>query len=224
MTTITNRFAALSVDDEHDTRSATYRTAPHVSGSPQQRQQQHQHQAPKRGYVPPNLRRNQQSSVPVTQSRLVPNVTSVSDFPTLGNSHTPVVTNKTSQQETRVGWASKARSWAEHEAAGHEHERYRKQEEQEHMITLSRSTFRSKSVPMFSPGTEEYSTYSRKYTPSYTNNEDEVNDVIDPVEAYVGGYDHARYTAYDYQEDAEEQEYPPENDGRYTPPYPPNPY
>jgi hypothetical protein len=74
-------------------------------------------------------------------------------------------------------------------------------------------------LPTLAPGTSEFVTSSRRYSPSYANEEGEEDAELDAAEAYVGGYDHSKY-AFDYQEGATEQ-YEPHNDGRYTPPYPP---
>lgn len=214
---IANRFAALAVDDE---APAAHRTSPPTS--------QQSQQAPRRAYVPPNMRRNQ---VPVTQTRLVtapPNVRSTSDFPTLGSRHMPAAVKPA---EAGAGWASRARSWAEHDehtAEIAELERRHRQLEQENMITLSRPAFRSSRPPTLAPGTSEFITSSRRYVPSY-NDECEEDVELDAAEAYVGGYDHTRYAANDYEEGVDQynakggndNEY---NDGRYTPPYPPNPY
>lgn len=225
---IANRFAALAVDNETPVPSpAPLRTSPPTTASYQSQQ------APRRAYVPPNMRHNQ---VPVTQSRLAappPNVTSASDFPSLGSRHTPAAAKPA---QGGAGWASRARSWAEHdehaaEIANQERrQRQQEQQEQQNMITLTRSTLRSARQPTLAPGTSEFIiSTSRRYVPSYSTEEDEGGAEIDAAEAYVGGYDHTRYTAYDYEEaadqygpqDGNENEY---NDGRYTPPYPPNPY
>lgn len=214
---IQNRFAALAVDDE-----------PPATAAPSQ-------QAPRRAYMPPNLRRNQQQQsqfVPVTQSRLTapPNVKSTNDFPSLGSRHTPVAAGAGTAS---TGWASRARNWAAHdehaaEIAGQERRRREHEREQQSMITLSRPTFRTARPPTFAPGTSEFVHSSRRYVPSYAAEDADENDTLDAAEAYVGGYDHSKY-AFDYAEDAADQYGPCDdegeyNDGRYTPPYPPNPY
>ena len=215
-TSIANRFAALAVDDDAPI------TAP---AQPQQ-------QAPRRAYVPPNLRRNQQQhQQPFTQSRLTavpktPNVSSASDFPSLGARHTPAAAPpRAAAGAGGGGWASRARSWAEHDETttatlAAERERRRREQEEANMITLSRPTFRTQRPPTFAPGTSEFVPV-RRYIPSSTAEDDDNND-IDAAEAYVGGYDHARYAACDYEEEADD--YPNEEERSHTPPYPPYPY
>lgn len=221
--TIANRFAALAVDDEvvPTQKAVPTRTSPPTSPPTTQR----------RSYVPPNLRRNQQMAAPVTQSRLAappPNVSSSSDFPSLGARHTPVAANPPrAAAAAGAGWASRARSWAEHDehvSAQQEQERRRRREEQEQMTTLYRPRFRA--PPTYAPGTASLSrTYNSVRMPIQYDYTEEADDDIDAAEAYVGGYDHARYdsAACDYNEEAEDQ-YAPPDDGRYTPPYPPTPY
>lgn len=221
-TIITNRFAALAVDDDAPVTAAAA-TAPPV---------RNEQQAPRRAYVPPNLRRNQQTAAPTTQSRLTaaprpPNVSSASDFPSLGARHTPAVENTTRAAAGAGGWASRARSWAEHDdtavaVLAAERERKRREQNEASMITLSRPTFRTQRPPTFAPGTSEFVPV-RRYIPSSTDEDDNNND-IDAAEAYVGGYDHARYTACDYEEEAEEQYASRDDNGSHTPPYPPYPY
>ena len=223
---IANRFAALAVDD--DTPPSQPRISPITASTAAQPQQQ----APRRAYVPPNLRRNQQATAPTTQSRLTaaprtPNVSSASDFPSLGARHTPAAAppRAAAAGAGGGGWASRARSWAEHDEAttatlAAERERRRREQSEANMITLSRPTFRTQRPPTFAPGTSEFVPV-RRYIPSSTAEDDDNND-IDAAEAYVGGYDHARYAACDYEEEADD--YPNEEERSHTPPYPPYPY
>jgi hypothetical protein len=157
-----------------------------------------------------------------------------SEFPSLGVRHTPAsqATAKPAGAGAGAGaggWASKARDWANYDETAEAVERERKRTEQEKasMITLSlsRPAFRAPPRPILSPGTSEFHSNTINY-PRYplqsTNEED--NYEVDAAEAYVGGYDQSRYSA-DYAEpadDGEDDNY--YNDGRYTPPYPPNPY
>lgn len=203
---MSNRFAALAVDDE-------------PAAAPTQTQR-----AP-RAYVPPNMRRNQaQTQAPTTQSRLTapPNISATSEFPSLGARHTPAA----AKPAAGAGWASKARDWANYDetAEAVERERKRKEQEKASMITLTRPAFRAPPRPILSPGTSEFHNTNNIRYPRYplqsTNEED--NDDVDAAEAYVGGYDHLKYSA-DYAEPADDNECE-YNDGRYTPPYPPNPY
>jgi hypothetical protein len=209
--TMSNRFAALAVDDEPA-------AAPTAAQQPQR--------AP-RAYVPPNLRRNQAPThqAPTTQSRLAapPKVSAESEFPSLGARHTPAA----SKPAAGAGWASKARDWANYDetAEAVERERKRKEQEKASMITLSRPAFRAPPRPILSPGTSEFHNTNNIRYPRYplqsTNEED--NDEVDAAEAYVGGYDQSRYSA-DYAEPADDEDEGEYNDGRYTPPYPPYPY
>lgn len=208
---MSNRFAALAVDDE---------PAAAPTAAPQQR-------AP-RAYVPPNMRRNQAQQAPTTQSRLTapPNISAKSEFPSLGARHMPAAAKPVAAAAAGAGWASKARDWANYDetAEAVERERKRKEQEKASMITLSRPAFRAPPKPLLSPGTSEFHNTTTRY-PRYplqsTNEED--NDEVDAAEAYVGGYDQSRYSA-DYAEPADDEDEGEYNDGRYTPPYPPYPY
>jgi hypothetical protein len=141
--------------------------------------------------MPPNLRRN---TAPVAQrpQRVLPNTQSITDFPSLGGT-TIAATTPTAGNN----WATKAKEWAAHDelTAEQEQERKRAEQRQEQHTRID--------IPIF--------VSHRSYTPIYPNEDDEIG-IIDEAEAYVGGYNHAKYAAYEYEEPT------------HTPPYSPTPW
>jgi len=202
----TNRFAVLAIEDELPvTAPAAPPAAPPAPPSPPTPPvtvtvtapptTPTTFYAPRRAYMPPNMRRN---TAPVAQrpQRVLPNTQSITDFPSLGGAITTAVATTT----TGNNWATKAKEWAAHDELtaeqDQEHKRAAQRQEEENTYI---------GIPRFTP--------FRRYVPP--KEDDDIVDNIDEAEAYVGGYNHTKYAAYDYEESAEPS---------HTPPYSPTPW